>query len=101
MPLMDDEWSRGKCGLKILQYMAAGIPAVGSPVGVNKEIIQDGKNGFLASTEDEWYEKLLSLCEDPELRRRMGNAGRKTVKKNTQLISGRQDWRNYIKRLQR
>ncbi|MFZ3065097.1 MAG: glycosyltransferase family 4 protein [Nitrospirota bacterium] len=79
MPLMDDEWSRGKCGLKILQYMAAGIPAVGSPVGVNKEIIQDGKNGFLASTEDEWYEKLLSLCEDPELRRRMGNAGRKTV----------------------
>lgn len=79
MPLKDDEWSRGKCGLKLLQYMAAGIPAVASPVGVNKEIIQDGKNGFLCSTEDEWYERLLKLCNDPELRKRMGNAGRKTV----------------------
>lgn len=79
MPLMDDEWSRGKCGLKILQYMAAGIPSVASPVGVNKEIIQDSKNGFLCTTEDEWYERLLRLCEDPELMKRMGNAGRKTV----------------------
>lgn len=79
MPLRDDEWSRGKCGLKLLQYMAAGIPSVASPVGVNKEIISDGVNGFLASTEDEWYEKLLRLCDDHELRRRMGDDGRKTV----------------------
>lgn len=79
MPLADDEWARGKCGLKLLQYMAAGIPSVASPVGVNREIISDGKNGFLCSTEDEWYEKLLRLCDDPVLRRRMGDAGRKTV----------------------
>ena len=79
MPLRDDEWSRGKCGLKLLQYMAAGIPAVASPVGVKKEIISNAFNGFLASTEDEWYEKLLKLCDDPELRKKMGNAGRKTV----------------------
>ncbi len=79
MPLRDDEWSRGKCGLKLLQYMAAGIPAVASPVGVNKEIITDGVNGFLASTEDEWYERLSALCKDPELRKMAGVEGRKTV----------------------
>ncbi|MFZ3091567.1 MAG: glycosyltransferase [Nitrospirota bacterium] len=79
MPLADDEWARGKCGLKLLQYMAAGIPSVASPVGVNKEIISDGVNGFLALSEDEWYKRLLKLCNDPELRRRMGDAGRKTV----------------------
>ncbi|MBI5181895.1 MAG: glycosyltransferase family 4 protein [Nitrospirae bacterium] len=79
MPLKDDEWSRGKCGLKLLQYMAAGIPSVVSPVGVNKEIISDGVNGFLALTEDEWYEKLLRLCEDSELRRKIGLEGRKTI----------------------
>ena len=79
MPLRDDEWSRGKCGLKLLQYMAAGIPSAASPVGVNKEIISDGVNGFLASSEDEWYEKLLRLCEDFELRSKIGLEGRKTV----------------------
>lgn len=79
MPLIDDEWARGKCGLKLLQYMAAGLPSVASPVGVNKEIILDGENGFLASRDDEWYEKLLRLCEDHELRRRLGLAGRKTI----------------------
>lgn len=79
MPLIDDDWSRGKCGLKLLQYMAAGLPSVASPVGENKEIILDGENGFLASRDDEWYEKLLRLCEDHELRRRLGLAGRKTI----------------------
>ncbi len=79
MPLKDDEWSRGKCGLKLLQYMAAGIPSIASPIGVNNEIILDGVNGFLASSEDEWYEKILRLCEDYNLRRKIGLEGRKTV----------------------
>ena len=79
MPLPDDSWSRGKCGLKALQYMALGIPAVCSPVGVNAEIIQDGRNGFLASTDDEWIERLTKLLRSPDLRRRVGAAGRATV----------------------
>lgn len=79
MPLPDDRWSRGKCGLKALQYMALGIPAVCSPVGVNSEIIDDGKNGFLARTEDEWMEKLGRLLRSPSLRAELGAAGRRTV----------------------
>jgi glycosyltransferase involved in cell wall biosynthesis len=79
MPLPDDDWTRGKCGLKALQYMALGIPTICSPVGVNSEIIHDGVNGFLASTADEWIEKLTTLLHSAELRRRFGLAGRRTV----------------------
>lgn len=79
MPLPDDEWSKGKCGLKGLQYMSIEIPTIMSPVGVNTEIIQDGVNGFLARTEDEWVEKISRLIESPELRKKLGQAGRKTV----------------------
>lgn len=79
MPLADDDWARGKCGLKGLQYMALGIPALMSPVGVNCEIIRHGVNGFLPRTEDEWVEQLSRLVEDADLRRRMGEAGRETV----------------------
>jgi len=79
MPLPDDEWSRGKCGLKGLQYMALEIPTIMSPVGVNDKIIRDGENGLLAASEDEWFEKLTLLIESDELRRRYGVAARKTV----------------------
>lgn len=82
MPLPDDDWSKGKCGLKGLQYMALSIPAIMSPVGVNTEIIQDGVNGFLALTDEEWIEKLSLLIESPELRKKLGDAGRKTVVEN-------------------
>jgi glycosyltransferase involved in cell wall biosynthesis len=81
MPLPDDEWSKGKCGLKALQYMALGIPTVCSPVGVNSTIIQDGENGFLADGKDEWIEKLKRLLHSAELRRKLGAAGRETVEK--------------------
>lgn len=79
MPLPDDDWSKGKCGLKALQFMALGIPTVCSPVGVNTDIIQDGENGFIAGTEQEWVEKLSDLLRSSELRRRLGDAGRRTV----------------------
>lgn len=79
MPLPDDQWSRGKCGLKALQYMALGVPTVCSPVGVNSEIIGDGENGLLASTDDEWIEKLSGLLRSKPERARLGRAGRETV----------------------
>lgn len=79
MPLPDDDWSRGKCGFKGLQYMSLGIPAVMSPVGVNTEIIHDGENGFLAGSEQEWVEKLSKLIESPDLRKNTGEKGRTTV----------------------
>jgi glycosyltransferase involved in cell wall biosynthesis len=82
MPLPDDKWSKGKCGLKALQFMALGIPTICSPVGVNTEIIQDNENGLLAATEDEWVAKLSRLAESRELRRRLGTAGRRTVETN-------------------
>lgn len=79
MPLPDEEWAKGKCGLKALQYMALGIPAICSPVGVNSEIVQDGINGFIASSEQEWIEKLSLLIENPTLRQKLGRAAREAV----------------------
>jgi glycosyltransferase involved in cell wall biosynthesis len=79
MPLPDDLWARGKCGYKLIQYMAAGLPVVASPVGVNTEIVQQGVNGFLAATPDEWLTALRTLVNDRELRRKMGADGRRRV----------------------
>ncbi len=79
MPLPDDNWSQGKCGLKALQYMALGVPTICSPVGVNSTIIKDGENGFLAGSKTEWIEKIKLLIHSPELRRKFGRAGRATV----------------------
>jgi len=79
MPLPDDEWSRGKGGYKLLQYMATGIPSVASPVGIVSEMIADGEEGFLASTPDEWFEKLNCLIENRCLRAQMGHNGRKVA----------------------
>lgn len=79
MPLEDNKVTRGKCALKLLQYMALGLASVASPVGVNTEIIQDGENGFLAETQEEWTEKLGMLIADRALRQRLGKAGRNTV----------------------
>lgn len=87
MPLPDDPWTRGKCGLKILQYMAAGIPTVASPVGVNVEIIEHGVNGFLASTPQEWVDAIAALAADASLRTRIGAAGRATVEERYSLKS--------------
>jgi glycosyltransferase involved in cell wall biosynthesis len=89
MPLPDDEWTRGKCGAKGLQYMALKIPTVMSPVGVNTEIITHGQNGMLASTPQEWIDVLSQLIESAELRRRLGAAGRETVVARYSVLSQR------------
>jgi glycosyltransferase involved in cell wall biosynthesis len=80
MPLPDNEFSRGKCGLKALQYMAAARPVIASPVGVNSSIVRQGENGFLAATAAELAEALIKLAESPPLRARLGNEAHKTVK---------------------
>jgi glycosyltransferase involved in cell wall biosynthesis len=89
MPLPDDEWARGKCGLKGLQYMALEIPTIMSPVGVNSDIIEDGRNGFLAADEDEWFTKITNLIESAELRRALGTEARRTVEERYSVRSQR------------
>ncbi len=80
MPLMDDPWSWGKCGLKIVQYQGVGVPVVCTPVGINRDLVRDGENGFWAETREEWIQKLSLLIENRELRMRMGLNGRQRVK---------------------
>lgn len=79
MPLTDDLFSRGKCAFKILQYMAAGLPAIASPVGANCDVIVDGQNGFLADSSADWHESLVKLIENPALRHNLALQARETV----------------------
>jgi len=99
MPLPDNEWTRGKCGLKLLQYMALEIPAVASPVGVNTEIITHGENGFLAKTHEEWERYLSMLIEDSSLRSKLGRAGRKTVEERYSVTAWKGEYLELISRL--
>jgi glycosyltransferase involved in cell wall biosynthesis len=80
MPLPDEPWARGKCGMKAIQYMGIGIPAVVSPVGANREIVPDGITGFHATTAADWVEKLDLLLTDSGLRQRLGQAARQRVR---------------------
>ncbi len=84
-PLEDDDWARGKCGFKAIQFMACGVPVVAAAVGVNREIIRDGEDGFLASTPAEWTEKLGRLLTDPALRARFSAAGRQRIEERYSL----------------
>lgn len=81
MPLFDDPWSRGKCAMKAIQYMGVGLPAVVSPVGANREVVEDGACGFHAATEPIWIESLERLLDDDVLRGRMGSEGRKRIER--------------------
>lgn len=78
-PMRDDDWSRGKCALKVLQYMAAGLPVVSADVGANAEIIREGETGFLVSSPEAWADRIASLASDPATCRRMGENGRRRV----------------------
>ena len=85
MPLVDSPWARGKCGYKLIQYMACGLPVVASPVGVNVEIVEHGVNGFLAEKGEDWRRALEILAENHEIRDRMGKAGREKFESNYSL----------------
>lgn len=82
MPLPDDEWSKGKCGFKLIQYLSVEKPAVASPVGVNTDIIKQGENGYLCISKEEWIDRLTQLCHNEQLRKAMGVHGRKHIVAN-------------------
>jgi glycosyltransferase involved in cell wall biosynthesis len=88
----DDLWSRGKCGLKVLQYLAAGLPVIANPVGVQIEMVRHGETGFLAQTPAQWIEAVRRLADDPDLRRRMGRAGRRLVETRYSVEVGAASW---------
>jgi glycosyltransferase involved in cell wall biosynthesis len=81
-PATDTPWNRYKSFVKVLLYMASGLPVVASPVGLPAQIIRDGENGFLAATDDEWFERLRALIRDPALRRRLGAAAQETISRD-------------------
>jgi glycosyltransferase involved in cell wall biosynthesis len=97
----DDLWSRGKCGLKVLQYMAAGLPVVANPVGVHVEMVRHGETGFLARTEQEWHGAVATLAADPGLRRRMGLAGRRRLEGEYGVAVGARRWLRLLEELVR
>lgn len=96
----DDCWSLGKCGLKILQYMAAGLPVVANPVGVQATMIRHGETGFLATTEAEWIDAIQTLAGDPALRRRMGQSGRRVVEERYSVSAGAEHWASLLNSLE-
>jgi glycosyltransferase involved in cell wall biosynthesis len=97
----DDDWSRGKCGLKVLQYMAAGLPVVCNPVGVHPEMVQSGTTGYLAATPGEWLAAVATLAAEPWLRRRMGAAGRRRLEADYSVAAGAARWLDLLARLER
>ena len=99
MPLTDDAWSRGKCAFKLLQYMAAALPCVASPVGANTEAVLDGVNGYHAIGVDAWERSLESLILSPQLRSSFGAQGRRHVEQRYALSNYRANYLELLKRL--
>lgn len=95
----DDPWSRGKCGLKILQYQAAGLPVVANPVGVQSDLVRDGETGYLAATPAEWVAAVARLAADTGLRRALGLAGRRQAEERYSLAAGARAWVAVLDRL--
>lgn len=99
MPLPNDEWTKGKCALKGLLYMSLEQAAILSDVGVNSEVIEDGVNGFLVSTTEDWVEKLSLLIDNPQLRQEIGKKGRQTVLNHYSVLSERDNYVQYFNEL--
>ena len=97
MPLLDNDFERGKCGLKLLQYMAASLPVVASPVGENRYIVDQGGNGFLAADPGQWRESLRCLIVNSTLRERMGRQGRSKVERQYSLSYGFDLWQQLLR----
>ena len=97
MPLTDDKWAKGKCGFKALQYMSLRIPALISPVGVNVEIVDDGINGFLCTSDEEWKKALTRFFEDPSLIEQMADACRKKIVDHYSVLSNTENFINLFK----
>lgn len=97
--LPDDDWSRGKCGLKVLQYQAAGLPIIANPVGVQCDFVRPGETGFLVTTADEWIAAVRALAASPELRQRFGETGRRRVEREYSVTAGAQAWNALFARL--
>jgi glycosyltransferase involved in cell wall biosynthesis len=96
----DDLWSRGKCGLKVLQYMAAGLPVIANPVGVHSEMVRHGETGLLASTVEQWREAVTRLTGDPGLRVRMGQRGRRYLEVRYCVAGAARAWLDVLDRLE-
>lgn len=97
MPLKEDEWSKGKCGFKALQYMALGIVTIASPVGVNTKIIHHLENGLLANTSQEWEESIEKLLNSRTLCEQLGERGKKTVIENYSVLANQSNYLNLFK----
>ncbi len=95
----DDPWSRGKCGLKVLQYQAAGLPVVANPVGVQADFVRDGVTGFRATATEEWVSALKQLADDPGLRTQLGTAGRRQVETDYSVPAAAARWIAALDRL--
>lgn len=94
MPLLEDKWTEGKCGFKALQYMALGMPAIVSPVGVNKVIVDHGIDGFCCKTETEWYEAIKTLIQNESIRTSMGEKAREKIVKQYSVESNKENFLN-------
>lgn len=99
MPLSDDEWAKGKCAFKIIQYMSVGIPVVASSVGMNLDVINNNVNGLLVKTEDEWFQGLSHLIQDASLRSSMGQEGRIITQSKYSVTSNAEKLINILKKV--
>lgn len=97
MPLLDNRFSLGKCGFKLIQYMAIGLPVVASNIGANKNIVENGKNGFLANNSDDWIYYLKLLINDYKLRKKLGEKGRNIVEKKYSVQSTKKTFISFFK----
>lgn len=96
MPLSNNDWSNGKCGFKLLQYMALEKPSIASPVGINTQLIKEGYNGYICQTNDDWLSSLESLLTDQNKRIEMGKKGRNKVIQNYSVLSNRDNFLSFF-----